>query len=296
MPEVVEVLKTVDFLKKVMKNEFITDIKILKGRYITHGPFDSYSVFKKNLPLKVIDIKNKGKFIYFILEKGFYLFSTLGLKGGWCYSINNTFRFPKLIDYINDISLSKYRKIQLNNLNVSFHISNGKIIYYTDSLSFGTLKIVFKENDVIKKLDSLGPDIMYISFDLFKERILRNINLEKYIANVIMNQKNISGIGNYLRSDILWLSKISPLRKVKDLTDKDIKRLFNSAKILTWGQYDFKKGVRLGWIKSSDKIPEYYGRNFFAYMCDTDIYGNKIVLNKEIDKERTIYWVPDRQI
>jgi formamidopyrimidine-DNA glycosylase len=82
MPEVVEVLKTVDFLKKIMKNEFITDIKILKGRYITHGPFDLYSVLKKNLPLKVIDIKNKGKFIYFILEKGFYLFSTLGLKGG----------------------------------------------------------------------------------------------------------------------------------------------------------------------------------------------------------------------
>jgi len=32
-----------------------------------------------------------------------------------------------------------------------------------------------------------------------------------------MNQKIISGIGNYLCADFLWYSKISAFRKVKDL-------------------------------------------------------------------------------
>jgi len=297
MPEVVEVLKTTDFLKKFMKNEYILDIKILKGRYLTHGPFPLFDLLLKNLPLKVIDIKNKGKFMYFILEKGFYIYSTLGLRGGWCKYENDKFKFPKLIDYINGISLSKYRKVALNNLNVSFSISNGETIYYYDSLSFGTLKISNKESDLIKKLDSIGPDIMYVSYDIFKNRIMKNINLNKEIANVLLNQKIVSGIGNYLRSDILWLSKISPFRKVKDLSDKEIKIIFNNAKLLTYGEYNFKKAIQLKIIKSSDKIPKDYGRNFFVYMCETDIYGNKIISEKlyEGKNSRTIYWVKEMQ-
>ena len=89
MPEIVEVRKTRDFLRKIMKNKYIESISIIKGRYKTHKPFDLYNKIKNNLPLKVLDIKSKGKFMYFILEHDFYIFSTLGLRGGWTYKLNN---------------------------------------------------------------------------------------------------------------------------------------------------------------------------------------------------------------
>ena len=48
-----------------------------------------------------------------------------------------------------------------------------------------------------------------------------------------MDQKVISGIGNYLRSDILWLSKISPFRKVKGVKKSDLKKLYKYSKSLS---------------------------------------------------------------
>jgi formamidopyrimidine-DNA glycosylase len=74
MPEVIEVKKYAIFLNKLLKNKYINNIKILKGRYKKYGPFPLYEKLKKNLPLKVIDIKTKGKFLYFVLEKNFYIF------------------------------------------------------------------------------------------------------------------------------------------------------------------------------------------------------------------------------
>ena len=75
MPEINEVRKYVDFIKKKTKNKPILDIKILNGRYKKYGPFELFSEFKKNLPLKVIDVKSKGKFLYILFEKNYILLS-----------------------------------------------------------------------------------------------------------------------------------------------------------------------------------------------------------------------------
>jgi formamidopyrimidine-DNA glycosylase len=101
-----------------------------------------------------------------------------------------------------------------------------------------------------------------------------------------------------LRSDILWLSKISPFRKVKDLNNNELKIIYESCKKLTWGSYNLKIAIKKNIIKSSDKLPEHYHRNFFVYMCKTDIYDHNIKTEKlyEGSVQRMIYWVPEYQI
>jgi formamidopyrimidine-DNA glycosylase len=48
-----------------------------------------------------------------------------------------------------------------------------------------------------------------------------------------MDQKFIAGIGNIYSDEILYRSKIHPLRKVKTLTEKEIKQIFqNMIKVL----------------------------------------------------------------
>jgi endonuclease-8 len=299
MPEVIEVMKYADFIKKHIKNKYITEINILNGRYKKHGPFEMYETLVKKLPLKVIDIKTKGKFLYFIIENGFYLFSTLGLQGGWTYKSNKSkkkFEFPNLINYINNNVMEKYRTRSINHLNVEFVTKDGSL-YFHDVLSFGTLKIIDNKNDLDKKLNSIGPDIMDTSYNVFLEQIKKKKNLDKYIGNVIVNQKVISGIGNYLRSDILWLCHISPFRKVKDLKDEKILEIYNNALLLIWGDYDYNKGVELKYIKKKDKLPSDYKRDFFVYMHDKDIYNNNVIKEKlyEGSQERFIHWVPKIQ-
>ena len=48
---------------------------------------------------------------------------------------------------------------------------------------------------------------------------------EKKIGNLIVDQKVISGIGNYLRADILYQSTISPYRTIKSLNEEDLKNI-----------------------------------------------------------------------
>lgn len=307
MPEVIEVRKYADFIKKHIKNKYITEINILNGRYKKHGPFEMYKELVKKLPLKVIDVRTKGKFLYFVIEEGFYLFSTLGLQGGWTYKSNKSskiinkikqFEFPNLISYINNNIMEKYRARSLNHLNVEFVTKDGSLYFY-DVLSFGTLKIIDKNEELDKKLNSIGPDIMDESTtsEIFLNQIKKKKNLDKYVGNVIVNQKVISGIGNYLRSDILWLCSISPFRKVKDLKDKEILQIYKNTLLLVWGDYDYNKGLKLKYIKKEDKLPGDYKRDFFVYMRDKNIYNNNVIKEElyEGSYKRFIHWVPEIQ-
>lgn len=296
MPEVIEVKKYVDFLKKKMQNKELKELNIINGRYKKHGPFPLYKELVKELPLKVLDVKNKGKFMYIILEKNFIIFSTLGLSGGWIYLSNKSskYKFPLLVDYLGDYDIKKYKKNALNHLNVEFKLEKGSI-YYFDVLSFGTLKVVNNNLNLEKKLKSLAYDIMDldITYDIFKDQITKKNNLDKPIGNILMNQKVISGIGNYLRADILWLSGVYPFCKVKDLKEKELKSIYYNSILLTWGEYNFTEAVRLKLIDPKSKMPKDYGRNFFIYKQDYDIYGNKVLKEElyEGSQKRFIYFV-----
>lgn len=301
MPEVIEVKKYKDFLKRKFKNNAIIDINILNGRYKKYGPFNYYKDLVKSLPFKVLTIDTKGKFLYMKLSNNFILGITLGLSGGWVYknNKNNHYDFPMLVDYLGNYNIEKYKKNALNHLNVEFVMNSGTI-YFFDMLSFGTIKIFLSEEDLQKKLDSLAHDIMDedMTFELFKDQITKKKNLDKYIGNVLVNQKVISGLGNYLRSELLWLSRISPFRLVKDLSNDDLNKIYSNARLLTWGDYDKSYGLKKKFIDKNSKLPKDYGRNFYVYKQTKDIYNNKIIKEElyEGSQKRFIYWVKELQI
>jgi len=304
MPEINEVRKYADFIKKKLKNNSITNINILNGRYKKHGPFEHYTLLKNKLPLKLLDVRTKGKLMYMIFEDNLYLLATLGLSGGWCYlqEGKKKYEFTEVEDdfsgYIPDKDLETYLKNAKSHLNVEFKIDKGSLYFY-DTLSFGTLKVLKTEEELNKKLKTIGPDIMdeTTTLDLFKTQIKKTVNLTKEIGVVLMNQKIIAGIGNYLRADILYLSKVSPFRKVNKLTDDDIKELYNNARILTWGDYDREEAIKLKIMTKSTKLPKDYDRMFFVYQEDTDILGNKIIKKElfEGSQKRFIYYVAEVQ-
>lgn len=298
MPEVIEVLKYADFIKSKLKHKTITDINIINGRYKKHGAFEHFETLKKALPLKIKSIETKGKFLYFEFENGMYLFSTLGLSGGWVFEHNNKMQFGHLLKYIEKERLDQYHKSALNHLNVEFKTPDGSLFYY-DTLSFGTLKVVTSDHEVEKKLKTLGPDITKetTTLSIFKSQ-MEKANPEKPIGVILMNQRIISGMGNYLRADVLWLSKISPFRKMKDLTPNELKKLWLNSRLLTWSKYDYKQGQQLGFIEANHpKIPEDYEREFYVYNQSTDPQGRAVKKEElyEGSQKRFIYWVPEVQ-
>ena len=300
MPEVMEIRKYADFINNLLKGKNLTDVNIISGRYKKHNAFESYETFKKMLPLKLLSVNTKGKFIYFEFDKNHYLLNTLGLSGGWVYKKNKTseYKIPKLLDYIDKTKTEVYLLRSMEHINVEFLFGSEKLLFF-DMLSFGTLKIINSKEMLLKKLNTIGPDIMDddTTFEIFESRIKVNSNINKQIGIVLMNQKLISGIGNYIRADALWLAKINPFRKIKELKNDELKNLFHSLKVITWGNYDYKYALKHNIIKKTDKIPYHYKRDFFVYREETDIYGNTVSKEElyEGSQKRFIYWVKKYQ-
>ena len=266
-------------------------------------------------------------------KKKFYLFNTLGLYGGWTLKSDNKsnftkckncnyivkdqthkdkdkdtdkdkdsdiFTYPSILEYITQDSQNQWFQRALNHLNVEFVTDYKNIsFYFYDQLSFGTLKVVGGDDAgkliLDKKLKELGPDLMddTTSFEVFDTQLRKKNNETKPIGNVIVNQKVISGVGNYLRADALWMAKISPFRKVKDVNEDELELLYKSLRALIWGDYDYDTGVKKGYINKTLKIPNDYKRDFFIYRQEKDIYDN-IIKKEELfegSQKRFIYWV-----
>jgi hypothetical protein len=67
---------------------------------------------------------------------------------------------------------------------------------------------------------------------------------------------------------------------------------------LTWGDYDRAYAIKKKIINKGSKMPKDYGRNFYVYKQDKDIYGHKIIKKElyEGSQKRFIYIVQELQI
>jgi len=120
-----------------------------------------------------------------VFDNNLYLINKLGLVGGWCYLEHNSDKYdhPKTYKYYlkygDKEMMEKYIKNSMNHLNFEIVTNNGTLYYY-DMLSYGTLKCVDNENELNKKLNKIGPDIMdkNTTFEVFKENIYKKNNLK----------------------------------------------------------------------------------------------------------------------
>ena len=193
MPEGVEVKLQIEKLKK-LKNQSILSIKIASGRYTRHSKPKGYKSFKKILPIKIKSIHHKGKFIYFLLENNWIIMITLGMTG-------------KL----------KIRKEPIKHDHIIIK-TNKYTLYFNDQRNFGTFEFTNNQEVLQKKLSNLGYDPLQekISFKQFQEH-LKKFKPELTIDELMLNQKFISGIGNYLRSDILYCAEINPRSPISQI-------------------------------------------------------------------------------
>tara|TARA_R110001592_G_scaffold17829_9_gene74633 strand:+ start:5681 stop:6490 length:810 start_codon:yes stop_codon:yes gene_type:complete len=268
MPEGPEVRTTTDFLSTFIGKD-VKSFTVLSGRYTKKGGIPNAS--NVNLPATIKTVNCKGKFIYFTFRnKGTdcHLFSTLGMTGMWT-------------------------NIKTKHSRVVFVFNDESNLYYNDVRNFGTLKFVDSDSDLEKKLKSLGPDVLTdeINTELFISRF--NSKLNKTIAECLMNQSVISGVGNYLKAEILYASRISPNRKVSEINKAEWNNLcFNTLEI-TKKSYNLG-GATIESYRQPNGKEGLYSRRFAVYNQKTDPLGNNVIKEQTLDK-RTTHWVPNIQ-
>ena len=276
MPEGPEVKNLTNWLNKNFKYKKILNIKIYSGKYKKYpNDFKKFILNKNNFPLTIEKINCKGKFIYFLFENSdIVLFITLGMSG-W-FQLEN----------------EKHNHIEFN--------FNNKKLFFNDYRNFGNI-IVSNKIELSKKLLSLGADILNHNdnFKLFLERIKRKRD-DTFIATALLDQKVSSGVGNYIRAEALYIAKISPYRKIKKLSEKELKKLWNIIKQLAFFYYDESIGRKEKIINDKytlyNKIKKYGPSKykpeegkFLVYRQKRDPKGN--IITSEKLNNRTIHYV-----
>ena len=207
MPELPEVETVRRNLVKVILNKKIKSVDVRCIKMIAYPKLDK---FKKDLVNEVIhDIKRRGKWLLFELDN-YYLLSHLRMEGR--YVIRN----------IND----EYAKHD----DVIFNFTDNTSLRYQDTRKFGKMYL-YKKDEVFDKkpLNELGlePWDNNLTVKYLKDKISKK-NLP--IKPLLLDQSIIVGLGNIYVDEVLFMSKINPTTKAKDLKTKDYENIIKNTK------------------------------------------------------------------
>ena len=221
--------------------------------------------------MRAVGVGVHGKFIYWILEKEFSIWNTLGMTGSW--------------------STEEHAHNRLK-----FVFSGGDILYFRDQRNFGTLKFVRGKHQLIEKLQSLGPDMLSgeVSTEEFIEILRRKNKLN--ICKVLMNQSVICGIGNYVKADSLWLAGINPHSTISNLSDAELEKLKEAIQKVLRESYS-SGGATIRTYQNLSGEKGGYSEKFLVYNRKIDAAGNPVVRetdagrqNNSLESETPISW------
>jgi formamidopyrimidine-DNA glycosylase len=277
MPEGPEVysfgIEALDYFK----NNKLIKINILSGKYKKKS-VKNFNILKTVLPSKILSVSTYGKILLLQLELNYFVVVTFGMTG-----------FLTTSDM-------KHNRIE-------FVTESGISIYYNDQRNFGNIYVL--PSDVLnEKISVLGPDLLdnRTSFEIFKKQFDKFLEKSPTmkIGLLLIDQTFVCGIGNYLRADILYYSKISPYRELKKIKTIELKTIYNKTYNLIRYYASIQMPTKLRTKKIKDNLvyslnhtPQDYGRVFMIYGEKNDVDGNKI--SKDKFYGRSIYWVNDVQ-
>jgi len=274
MPEGPEVKLSADLIRPLVVG------KKIKGAYSTPNSRygDSHNGSRQLGPeynrftdgwatVEAVDVK--GKFMYWSLSDNWFLMNTFGMTGQW------------------SPTKGKHPCFEIE-------FEDGSFIYFNDPRHFGTIQITHNPQLVMDKLNELGWDPLRNNVEDYLPTIKSYLKRStKPIGQILMDQGLFSGVGNYIRAEALYLSKISPWRQGNLMSDREIELLCESLVAVMKESYDHQ-GATIHTYKTAYGEEGKYSSCFKVYGQKKDPLGNQIV--KEATPEgRTIHWCPTIQ-
>ena len=274
-----------------------------------------------SLPLELESVWSRGKVLVFECSKEkekLYIVSQFGMAGYWIpVSITETQIREKGLKQIVKENKDKHSNFWMVLGDLSqipeerekgLYIPSA-ILFYNDARHFGNLTVTQDLSEIWTKH---GPCLMAASLQKHQEKnqgevykpqnekeqvpatlerftkCITNKRIKnKWIFDFLLEQKHVSGIGNYLCNEILYASKVSPFRILEDLSEEDILNIYENALEIIYQSY-MEQGPTDGYIEG--------GRfQLKVYQQSHDPLGN-IVFKDTKSAERTIHYVPNIQI
>ncbi|MEX0724597.1 MAG: endonuclease VIII [Gracilimonas sp.] len=198
MPEGPEIWRAADQIENAVAGKEITKLFFA---------FDELKEFEEELKgLKINSVTPRGKAIITSFDNDLNLYSHNQLYGKWMISKNG------------DLPETN------RSLRVAIHTDDGSAFLFSAS------EIEFIKDEEIEShpyIKKLGPDVVDPNtnynevLNIYRDENFRN----RKLATLLLDQGFLSGVGNYLRSEILFCAKVDPEYRPKDCTDQQIEDL-----------------------------------------------------------------------
>lgn len=90
----------------------------------------------------------------------------------------------------------------------------------------------------------IGPDLIAEIFDAEEAKRRIRERADEEIANVILNQRVVAGIGNEYKSELLFMARVSPFALVRDVTDEQLETLLAIARKVMVANVEMRSPAR----------------------------------------------------
>lgn len=196
----------------------------LEGRKAEKVGFglDDLRPFEDDLTGRVVEaVEARGKAVLVHFAEGLSVFTHNQLYGKWL--VRRAFDYPE------------------TNRQLRFEIHNRE----KAALLYSASEIEVWETDRLEEqpyLARLGPDVLdpEVTVSEVEERLTRDAFRRRQLASILLDQGFMAGLGNYLRSEILFAARLPPRAKARDL-EQDVRRRL-AAWILALPRRSFETG------------------------------------------------------
>ena len=235
MPELPEVETIKRGLEKMIVGKTIANIDVLYPK-IFQG--------KKEVVIgkKVIEVKRRAKVLALKLSQETNLLFHLKMTGQLIYIDRNEERFAG-----GHPDHNWYAKLPNSATAIVFDFGDKTHLYFNDLRKFGWCKVLTDE-ELAKVFVEYGPEPFDSHFTAEYLMSWASKIPNRKIKQFLTDQKIIAGIGNIYVDETLFESRISPLRRVRDIKLSEWKKIIEKTKKV------LEKAIEYGGTTDSDYV------------------------------------------
>ncbi|KAJ9656186.1 hypothetical protein H2198_005148 [Neophaeococcomyces mojaviensis] len=249
MPEIAEIARAVHFIRKHLVGRKIQKVTAVEDANVFGKVGTSHTEIMKHLTGKtVIEAGQQGKYFWIIMSSPPHPVIHFGMSGWLKFDCEHTYYYKKKDDEDEEWP-PKYMKFMVE--------TDGKgeekiEAAYVDARRLGRVRLVHCLGKDIRKHTPLvenGPDPVQdkdkVTVQWLKELCQRK---KVPIKAMLLDQANISGIGNWVGDEIMYNAKMHPEQYANTLSEEQIEQLHKSIHYVC--------GTAVELLADSEQYPE----------------------------------------
>jgi formamidopyrimidine-DNA glycosylase len=311
MPEGPEYVSSARGARKYAVGNYLLRIIVLeKSKYRPSSNKPLKNLTNIVLPALFTIVDTYGKHIIFFLDNGTIIVFHYKMYGRLTHTYD---KHCGIVFVLGE----KLKSLEEGDLECNSHgIFRKKYMYYSDTMNYGDCHIFINNPEYNLYMSKVGLDYLkgQVTLPLFYQAVKdhgscnkivdhKRIKVPRELCDFLLDQEIFSGIGNYLKCDIMYVAQLAPNYPVCYLTDNQIELLYQAVmKVINLASSYGGLTIKTFW-GFDDEVGRY---ERLVYSRDYDPLGHRVVHTEKARKlkdgsiipstnfsdDRTTHWVP----